>query len=231
MVSVFVNPLQFGAGEDFDSYPRAIGVDANLLTDLGADVLFAPSAGEVYPNGALSTISAGELGEKFEGASRPGHFDGMLTVVSRLFDLVNPDVAYFGAKDAQQVALVRRMLKEQIGSGRRSPIRLVECETVRDETGLALSSRNRNLSESELVIARTLSAALFAGAKHNDRDQVLAAAKAALHPEARLDYLELVDADSFEVVPSAENQRARIIIAARVGSTRLIDNLVIDRTA
>jgi pantoate--beta-alanine ligase len=232
VVSVFVNPLQFGEGEDFDKYPRALGVDANLLADLGADVLFAPAASEVYPkDNPIAQLSAGELGKVFEGASRPGHFDGMLTVVNRLFDLVEPDAVFFGAKDAQQVALVRRMLSEQISSGNRSPIRLVECETVRDDSGLALSSRNRFLSASELVVAQSLSAALRSGADFSDAAEIKKAALAALNPEAKLDYLELVDADSFEVLNSAEGKRARLIIACMVGQTRLIDNLVIDRTA
>jgi len=232
VVSVFVNPLQFGEGEDFDKYPRALGVDANLLADLGADVLFAPSASEVYPKeNPIPSLSAGALGEVFEGKSRPGHFDGMLTVVNRLFNLVEPDAAFFGAKDAQQVALVRKMLAEQIAAGKRSPIQLVECETVRDSHGLALSSRNRFLSPHEVDIARSISAALMAGAGHESAAKSKAAALAVLNPEAKLDYLELVDADSFEVLDSAANKKARLIIACMVGQTRLIDNLVIDRTA
>lgn len=232
VVSVFVNPLQFGEGEDFDKYPRALGVDANLLADLGADVLFAPAASEVYPkDNPIAQLLAGELGKVFEGASRPGHFDGMLTVVNRLFDLVEPDAVFFGAKDAQQVALVRRMLAEQISSGNRPPIRLVECETVRDDSGLALSSRNRFLSASELLVAQSLSAALRSGAYFSGAAEIKKAALAALNPEAKLDYLELVDADSFEVLDSAEGKKARLIIACMVGQTRLIDNLVIDRTA
>ncbi len=232
VVSIFVNPLQFGEGEDFDKYPRTMGVDAGLLSDLEVDVLFAPSFGDVYPkNMELKKLSAGSLGEVFEGAARPGHFDGMLTVVNRLFDLVDPDVVFFGAKDAQQVALVRRMLTEQISSGQRSPIRLVECETIRDEHGLALSSRNRYLSPQQLEVARSLSAALRRASEFESRETALAAGRAALSPEARLDYLELVDADSFEVLESAQGRKARLIIAAFVGETRLIDNLVIDRTS
>ena len=232
VVSIFVNPLQFGEGEDFDKYPRTMGVDAGLLSDLEVDVLFAPSVGDVYPkNMELKKLSAGSLGEVFEGAARPGHFDGMLTVVNRLFDLVDPDVVFFGAKDAQQVALVRRMLTEQISSGQRSPIRLVECETVRDSLGLALSSRNRYLSADEVEVARSLSAALRRASEFESRETALAAGRAALSPEARLDYLELVDADSFEVLESAQGRKARLIIAAYVGETRLIDNLVIDRTS
>lgn len=232
VVSIFVNPLQFGEGEDFDKYPRTMGVDARLLSDLEVDVLFAPSVGEVYPKDLeLKKLSAGSLGEVFEGAARPGHFDGMLTVVNRLFDLVDPDVVFFGAKDAQQVALVRRMLSEQIGSGQRPPIRLVECETVRDTQGLALSSRNRYLSADQVEVARSLSAALRRASEFEVRELALAAGRAALSPEVRLDYLELVDADSFEVLESAKGKRARLIIAAYVGETRLIDNLVIDRTS
>lgn len=232
VVSVFVNPLQFGEGEDFEKYPRALGVDANLLSDLGADVLFAPSAAEVYPkDNPIAQLSAGELGKVFEGEFRPGHFDGMLTVVNRLFDLVQPDTVFFGAKDAQQVALVRQMLKQQISSGQRVPIKLVECETVRDLSGLALSSRNRFLSAAEVEVARTINQALQAGAKEDSALASKAAALATLSPEAKLDYLELVDADSFEVLDSAKGKRARLIIACQVGQTRLIDNLLIDRTA
>ena len=232
VVSVFVNPLQFGEGEDFDKYPRALGVDANLLSDLGADILFAPSAAEIYPkDNPIPSLSAGVMGSVFEGKSRPGHFDGMLTVVNRLFNLVEPDAAFFGAKDAQQVALVRRMLAEQIASGKRSPIELVECETVRDSQGLALSSRNRFLAPHEVEVARSISAALGAGASYELAAKSKEAALAVLSPEAKLDYLELVDADSFEVLDSAAGKKARLIIACMVGQTRLIDNLVIDRTA
>lgn len=232
VVSIFVNPLQFGAGEDFEKYPRTLGVDARLLSDIGADVLFAPAVSDVYPTeGSVRKLSAGSLGEVFEGKTRPGHFDGMLTVVNRLLDLVNPDVVFFGAKDAQQVALVRKMLNEQARAGERAPIQMVECETVRDEHGLALSSRNRYLSTAQLVIARTLNLALRAAAEFEDRDEALSAGQAVLSPEARLDYLELVDADSFEILESAKGKRARLIIAAYVGETRLIDNIVIDRTS
>lgn len=232
VVSIFVNPLQFGEGEDFDKYPRTMGVDAGLLSDLEVDVLFAPSVTEVYPKDhEIRKLSAGGLGSVFEGASRPGHFDGMLTVVNRLFDLVDPDVVFFGAKDAQQVALVRRMLSQQIGAGERSPIELVECETVRDEHGLALSSRNRYLSAEQVLVARSLSAALRKAAEFDERSKAIEAGRAELSPKARLDYLELVDADSFEVLDSAKGRKARLIIAAYVGETRLIDNLVIDRTS
>ena len=126
VVSIFVNPLQFGEKSDFDSYPRTLGVDARLLTDAGIDVLFAPNVHEVFPAGlSLSEPEPGRIGERFEGEYRPGHFAGMLKVVSRLFDLVQPDSAYFGEKDAQQLALVRQMVSEQIAAGRRDPMKVV----------------------------------------------------------------------------------------------------------
>jgi pantoate--beta-alanine ligase len=218
VVSVFVNPLQFGEKSDFDSYPRTLGVDARLLTDAGVDVLFAPNVQPI----------PGPIGEKFEGESRPEHFAGMLKVVSRLFDLVQPDTAFFGEKDAQQLALVKQMVSEQISAGRRDPMKVVGCKTVRDEHGLALSSRNSRLSAGEIETARSLSRALMAGSKAGKkREQILLAAKAELASEARLDYLELVDPQSFEIVDQLPASGGLLIIAAWVGDVRLIDNLLI----
>ena len=229
VVSIFVNPLQFGEKSDFDSYPRTLGVDARLLTDADVDVLFAPSVHEVFPAGlSLSEPEPGRIGERFEGEYRPGHFAGMLKVVSRLFDLVQPDSAYFGEKDAQQLALVRQMVSEQIAAGRRDPMKVVGCKTIRDDYGLAFSSRNTRLRESEIDIARSLSRALIAGSKAGKkREQILAAAKAELASEARLDYLELVDPQSFEIVEQLPAGGGLLIIAAWVGDVRLIDNLLI----
>ena len=229
VVSVFVNPLQFGEKSDFDSYPRTLGVDARLLTDAGVDVLFAPSVQEVFPaNLTLTEPVPGPIGEKFEGEFRPEHFAGMLKVVSRLFDLVQPDTAYFGEKDAQQLALVKQMVSEQISAGRRDPMKVVGCKTVRDEHGLALSSRNSRLTASDIETARSLSRALMAGAKAGKkREQILLAAKAELASEARLDYLELVDPQSFEIVDQLPASGGLLIIAAWVGDVRLIDNLLI----
>ena len=229
VVSIFVNPLQFGEKSDFDSYPRTLGVDARLLTDAGVDVLFAPNVQEVFPAGlSLSEPEPGRIGERFEGEYRPGHFAGMLKVVSRLFDLVQPDSAYFGEKDAQQLALVRQMVSEQIAAGRRDPMKVVGCKTIRDDYGLAFSSRNTRLRESEIDIARSLSRALIAGSKAGKkREQILAAAKAELASEARLDYLELVDPQSFEIVEQLPAGGGLLIIAAWVGDVRLIDNLLI----
>jgi pantoate--beta-alanine ligase len=228
VVSVFVNPKQFGDSQDFGDYPRTLGVDARLLTDAGVDVLFAPSSNDVYPAGlVLKQPHAGKLAERFEGEKRPGHFDGMLLVVNRLFDLVNPSTAFFGEKDLQQLALVKQMVNQQIQSGEREPLKIVACKTVRDSSGLALSSRNVRILPEHLEAAQSLHAALSAGAKHGgERNALLEAARACLHPLVRLDYLELVDPDSFEVLDFA-NPQARLIVAAWVGEVRLIDNLMI----
>jgi pantoate--beta-alanine ligase len=229
VVSVFVNPLQFGANEDFDKYPRTLGIDANLLAEHDVDVLFAPSPSEVYPSSnPVTQLTAGSLGAKFEGEIRPGHFDGMLTVVNRLFDIVQPDYVFFGQKDAQQVALVKQMLREQIGSGSRSPIEFVVGPTIRSEAGLALSSRNKFLKPEDMPAALSLSKALFAGAAGKNREEVLALARAEISPQAKLEYLELVDADSFEPCEPGLSL-AVLIVAARVGEVRLIDNVYIDR--
>ena len=229
VVSVFVNPLQFGANEDFDTYPRTLGIDANLLSDHDVDVLFSPSPAEVYPaSSPVKQLSAGAMGEKFEGEVRPGHFDGMLTVVNRLFDIVDPDYVFFGQKDAQQVALVKQMLSQQISSGRRSPIELVVGKTIRNESGLALSSRNKFLTDRDMPAALSLSRALFAGENGSTRQEVLELARAEISPEAKLEYLELVDADSFEPTEPGLT-RAALIVAAKVGEVRLIDNVYIDR--
>jgi pantoate--beta-alanine ligase len=229
VVSVFVNPLQFGANEDFDRYPRTLGIDANLLGEHDVDVLFAPSPSEVYPASApVKQLTAGAIGERFEGEIRPGHFDGMLTVVNRLFDIVQPDFAFFGQKDAQQVALVKQMVSEQVISGRRSPIELIVGPTIRSDSGLALSSRNKFLTDQNLPAALSLSKGLFAATKGNTREEVLALARAEISPEAKLEYLELVDADSFEPTEPGLS-KAVLIVAAKVGEVRLIDNVYIDR--
>ena len=228
VVSIFVNPKQFGDQQDFDSYPRTLGVDARLLSDAGVDVLFAPSNQDVYPPGVeLLSPKAGELGEKFEGEYRPGHFDGVLLVVNRLFDLVNPSAAYFGEKDFQQLAVIKQMVQQQLQRGEREPLKIIGCETVRDQDGLALSSRNVRISPQHLAAAKSLSRALRAGKKRGgSRDQVIEAARAELDAEVRLEYLELVDSTSLEVLNQVQ-PGARLIIAAWVGEVRLIDNLLI----
>ncbi|MGG8408140.1 pantoate--beta-alanine ligase, partial [Streptomyces sp. 12297] len=169
VVTVFVNPLQFGAGEDLDRYPRTLEADVKLAEAAGADVVFAPAVDEVYPGGEPQVrITAGPMGTRLEGATRPGHFDGMLTVVAKLLNLTRPDTALFGQKDAQQLALIRRMAADL-----NFPVEITGVPTVREDDGLALSSRNRYLSAPERRTALALSRALFAG-----RDRL--AAQAAL---------------------------------------------------
>ncbi|MFD7879147.1 pantoate--beta-alanine ligase, partial [Streptomyces sp. NPDC059766] len=171
VVTVFVNPLQFGAGEDLDRYPRTLEADLKLAEQAGADVVFAPSVEEVYPGGEPQVrIGAGPMGERLEGATRPGHFDGVLTVVGKLLHLTRPDVALFGQKDAQQLALVRRMVRD-LNFG----IEIVGVPTVREEDGLALSSRNRYLSPGERRTALALSQALFAGRDRHAAQEALRA--------------------------------------------------------
>lgn len=239
VVSIFVNPLQFGAGEDFDKYPRTLEADAAVLQAAGADVLFAPTVDVVYPDGVEAANSAaaarpallsGAVGKTFEGAARPGHFDGMLAVVARLFELVNPDFAVFGAKDAQQLFLIKRMAATEFPD-----LHIIEAPIVRETSGLAMSSRNRYLDETALAVAGQLSKALNVGKAAAETlgakpSLAVNAARARLEgvPEAKLDYLALVDPSSFEQIDDSFTGRALMLIAAVVGNTRLIDNLTID---
>ncbi|WP_217207188.1 pantoate--beta-alanine ligase [Streptomyces sp. AC550_RSS872] len=288
VVTVFVNPLQFGEGEDLDRYPRTLEADLKIAEQAGADAVFAPSADEVYPGGEPQVrISAGPMGERLEGASRPGHFDGMLTVVAKLLHLTRPDVALYGQKDAQQLALIRRMVRD-LNFG----VEIVGVPTVREEDGLALSSRNRYLAPKERRTALALSQALFAGRDRHAAQEALrararevpatraraealsaigesraaadahavakslpsppntdlakdasrrpsysapAAVRAAarlvldeaarLDPPLRLDYLALVDPSDFTEIEDDFTGEAVLAVAARVGTTRLIDNL------
>jgi pantoate--beta-alanine ligase len=224
VVSVFVNPTQFGPGEDFDRYPRTWDADLAALAEEGADVVFHPGVEEVYPPGAVGvTVDPGPLGSTLEGAVRPGHFAGVLTVVAKLFGLVRPDLAFFGEKDYQQLALIRAMARE-LALG----VEVVGVPTVREDDGLALSSRNRYLAPEQRAAAVTISAALRAGAAAGPEgaDAVLAAARAVLATEPSLlpDYLELTDAD---LGPTPAAGPARLLVAVRAGSTRLLDNLAV----
>ena len=228
VVSIFVNPLQFGANEDFDKYPRTLQDDAEKLSAVDVDVLFAPGVDDVYPNGNEITQHAGPVGETFEGAVRAGHFDGMLTVVARLFDLVKPDFSIFGNKDAQQLFLIRRMVANS--NHRWNAMQVIGAPIMREEDGLAMSSRNRYLSEDERELALKISRALWAAeATQGDAATRLAAAEQvmATAPAVRLDYVALVDPATFEPIEAGFVGRALLIMAARVGSTRLIDNLSI----
>ena len=225
VVSVFVNPTQFGPGEDFDRYPRTWDADLAALAEEGADLVFHPPVDEVYPPGALGvTVQPGPLGEVLEGAVRPGHFAGVLTVVATLFGLVRPDVAVFGEKDYQQLTLIRAMARE-LALG----VQVVGVPTVREDDGMALSSRNRYLSPEQRQAAAALSLALRAGAQAGPQgaDAVLAAARAVLAevPDLLQDYLELTDPD---LGPAPAAGPARLLVAARAGSTRLIDNTAVE---
>jgi len=221
VVSVFVNPLQFGPGEDLDRYPRTFEADLEICRVEGADVVFAPPVQEVYPGGdPLVTVDPGQLGTELEGASRPGHFRGVLTVVAKLLGLVRPDLAYFGEKDYQQLVLVRRMAADLC-----TGTEVVGVETVREHTGLALSSRNAYLDPGQRDAARALSSALRAGAEAGPGGEsaVLDAARTVLEdaPGVEVDYLVLRSADLSEP-PGTD---ARLLVAARIGGTRLLDNL------
>ncbi|RXZ47707.1 pantoate--beta-alanine ligase [Agromyces fucosus] len=227
VVSIFVNPLQFGPSEDLDRYPRTLDADVEALDGLGVEFVFAPTVAEMYPNGPVGTmLTAGRVGSLYEGASRPGHFDGMLTVVGKLLNIVRPDVAVFGQKDAQQVFLVRRMVDDLDVA---TSIEVVP--TVRETDGLALSSRNRFLDPEHRAAALTLSEALRAAdaAAPDGLAEVLAEGAAAFgdHDDVTLDYLVVVDPETF--LPVADDARgpAVVLVAARVGATRLIDNAAI----
>jgi pantoate--beta-alanine ligase len=222
VVSIFVNPLQFGPTEDLATYPRTLEDDVAMCEKCGADVVWAPSVADVYPDGpAHVRPDPGPLGAILEGASRPTHFAGMLTVVAKLFGLVRPAVAFFGEKDYQQLVLIRRMaadLELHVG--------IAGVPTVRDPDGLALSSRNAYLAPEERAHALALSRALFAGRDAASGGALAgittATAVLASEPGVRVDYLDLKDTDLGEI---PEHGPARLLVAARVGRTRLIDNI------
>jgi pantoate--beta-alanine ligase len=228
VVTVFLNPLQFAPGEDLSRYPKTLETDVELCAAEDVDLVFAPSVAEVYPLGDQPQVrvQAGPLGEILEGDSRPGHFDGVLTVVAKLLHLTGPDVAYFGQKDAQQLLLIRRMCQDLD-----FPVEVVAVPTVRDPDGLALSSRNVYLTAADRDAALTLSRALHAGrsvAGHGPA-AVLAAAHEVLGGEQSvgLDYLALVDPVHLRPVPEDYAGEALLAVAARVGTTRLIDNVMV----
>ena len=231
VVSVFVNPLQFGEQADLDRYPRTLETDAALCDAEGVALVFAPSVADVYPRPLEVSISTGRMGRVVEGAARPGHFDGMATVVAKLFGMVRPDKALFGQKDAQQLAVIRRLV-EDLDLG----VEIVAVPTVREPDGLALSSRNRFLAPEERRTALALSRALFAGrdAVPGGTAAVLEAAQPALdeaakaEPPLRLDYLVLADPATFDPVEPGHRGPAVLAVAARVGATRLIDNLPLE---
>nr|WP_223158411.1 pantoate--beta-alanine ligase [Yimella sp. cx-51] len=225
IVTIFLNPLQFAQGEDLSRYPRTFEADVEICREFGAEVVFAPSPDVVYPDGEPGVrVSAGPLGDVLEGASRPGHFDGVLTVVAKLLHLVQPDRAFFGQKDAQQLLLIRRMVRDLD-----FPVEILPVPTVRQDDGLALSSRNTYLSPSDREVALSLSSALRAGGDMavSGPAAIRRAARDVLvrEPLAAVDYLVLVHPTTLEEVPEWYRGPALLAVAAKVGTTRLIDNL------
>lgn len=228
VASIFVNPTQFGPNEDLSTYPRREASDAKMLDEAGCAMLWAPDAATMYPNGPEITVRAGELGRVLDGAARPGHFDGVATVVARLFEQVQPDVAVFGEKDYQQLLVIRQMARE-LGL----PVEIVGMPTQRDADGLALSSRNAYLSDEERRAARMLPRALGEAAGAIQRGGEVAEALAAARERlakggfAPIDYVVLCDAETLTPV-EALDRPARLLAAARMGRTRLIDNLAVE---
>jgi pantoate--beta-alanine ligase len=228
VVSIFVNPLQFRAGEDFEAYPRDEEADLERLNASGTDVVFVPSVDEMYPPGSSTTVHAGRLGDVLEGAHRPGHFDGVCTIVAKLFNIVNPDRAFFGQKDAQQVAVLKQMVRDL-----NFPVEIVVGPTIREPDGLAMSSRNAYLGNKERIKARALHRALEEG-RH-----VLWSGGDVGEAEKRMmsvvedsgldaDYAVVCDPDTF--TEPRMHRPVLLAVAARVGRTRLIDNLLLSPT-
>jgi pantoate--beta-alanine ligase len=232
IATIFVNPLQFGAGEDLATYPRQEAVDAAMLRGAGCDLLFMPGVETVYPEGFATTVRVNGLDAPLEGAARPGHFDGVATVVTKLLLMAFPDVAVFGEKDWQQLAIIRRLVADLD-----IPVEVVGAPIVREPDGLAMSSRNAYLSHGERAVAaalpRTLRAAAQALAGGAGVKETLATARAALKSAGfRIDYLTLADGHTLETLDELQLARApRLFVAARLGTTRLIDNMPVESAA
>lgn len=228
VMSIFVNPLQFAPTEDFSRYPRPVEDDDRLARESGVDILFRPEVTEMYPGDRTITVTAGVLGSGWEGPNRPGHFDGVLTVVAKLFNIVAPDVAVFGRKDLQQAALVSAMVRDLD-----MPVSIIHAPIIREADGLAMSSRNRYLSSSDRQRALVLSKALtsicraYRGGERSV-DALETAGREALEsePGVQPDYLAVIDPVTFRR-PSSAGPRHSAIVAARVGTTRLIDNMAL----
>lgn len=224
VASIFVNPLQFGAGEDLDAYPRTLDDDLAALRAEGVEIAFTPTASDMYPDGPRTSVHPGPLGAELEGASRPTHFAGVLTVVLKLLQIVRPDRAFFGEKDYQQLTLIRQMVADL-----NVDTQIVGVPIVREADGLAMSSRNRYLNDVEREQAGALSAALLAGmyAAGEGAAAALDAARAVLDevPDLKVDYLEVRDP---MLGPAPSEGMARMLVAARLGTTRLLDNIAVD---
>jgi pantoate--beta-alanine ligase len=230
--SIFVNPTQFGPNEDLAKYPRRFERDCEMLEREGVDVVFAPSVEEMYPAGAVTWVMVDELSNRLDGRSRPGHFRGVTTVVSKLFHIVEPDRAFFGQKDAAQVAIIRRMVRDL-----NLPVEIVVCPIVRESDGLAMSSRNAYLNAEErkraLVLQRSLMRVReMADAGEADATTLVRAGREEFNrePGVRLDYFEVVNPETLDPLQSV-SQGALVAVAAYVGSTRLIDNLLLPAKA
>jgi len=229
VVSVFVNPLQFGPGEDLDRYPRDLERDVRLAEEAGADWVFAPRVEEMYPSGIRTTVQVSRLTERLCGAHRPGHFDGVATVVSKLFHIIQPDKAYFGLKDAQQVAVIRQMVDDL-----NFPVQVIPCPTVREEDGLAMSSRNLYLSPKERKLAAVIPQALDDATREREAGRLKTPQEAIKRirdhmetiPELVIEYVDVLSYPELEPVPSIENRSVIAAVAVRLGHTRLIDNRI-----
>jgi len=230
MTSIFVNPTQFGPNEDLAKYPRSLERDREWLEREGVDVLFAPAVEEMYPAGPATWVTVEGLSDKLDGRSRPGHFRGVATVVAKLFHIVEPDAAFFGQKDAAQAAIVRRMVRDLL-----LPVEIVVCPIVREADGLAMSSRNAYLDPQQrkqaLVLHRSLQRVQqLAEAGEGDAARLIAAARQEFAREStvRLDYFEIVNPETLDPVPEI-SRGALVAVAAFVGTTRLIDNIVLGK--
>ncbi len=234
VVSIYVNPTQFGPGEDFSAYPRTLDADRSACARAGADLVYAPLDEEIYPAGEETRVVPGPLADRMCGPARPGHFEGVCTVVAKLFNIVQPDFACFGQKDAQQAVIIRRMAADLC-----MPVRIVVCPIVREPDGLAMSSRNAYLSPTERQQALCLSRALSLGrdlllAGRRDTDAMVAAMTTEIHRivesqggSATIDYVVICDADTLET-PVRPSGRTLLAAAVRIGKTRLIDNVVVE---
>lgn len=229
IVSIFVNPTQFSPSEDYDSYPRDIERDIRILSSEGVDAVFSPSVQEMYPLGMDVIVDPGPIANKLEGARRPGHFKGVATIVCKLFNIIGPDMAFFGQKDAQQIVVLHRVVTEL-----HIPVKLVPCPTVREDDGLAMSSRNVYLTPEERLVAPTLYQALMlvrdrwlAGETSCDNLKNAARELLSQQPLIRLEYISIADPYTLEELDSLAGNKALVSLAAYIGRARLIDNIVL----
>ena len=233
VVSIFVNPAQFGPGEDFEKYPRDLTKDTALLTDYNIDYIFAPTVEEMYPKGFSTFVNVEALSDQLEGASRPGHFRGVATVVTVLLNTIRPDFAFFGQKDAQQALIIRRLVRDLAFD-----TEIVILPTVREDSGLAISSRNLYLNAEEqnaaTVIHQALTRAKVAykeGERSAGRLEILVRSTIEMEPRARVDYVTVVDAETMEHLDRLDDRPILIAVAVFIGKTRLIDNTILNKVA